>query len=64
MVLGDLDEVVRGILHTEKFFIGGNFNDHIGTTSRGYDDVHNSFGFGDGNDRGVSLLNFAKLLIW
>ncbi|XP_070054840.1 uncharacterized protein [Nicotiana tomentosiformis] len=31
----DLDEMVRGIPHTEKLFIGGDFNGHIGATSGG-----------------------------
>nr|XP_016437769.1 PREDICTED: uncharacterized protein LOC107763788 [Nicotiana tabacum] len=36
----DLDEMVRSIPHTEKLFIGGDFNGHIGASARGYDDVH------------------------
>ncbi|XP_019239648.1 PREDICTED: uncharacterized protein LOC109219627 [Nicotiana attenuata] len=31
----DLDEMVRGIPHTEKLFIGGDFNGHIGATPGG-----------------------------
>ncbi|XP_059281190.1 uncharacterized protein LOC132034863 [Lycium ferocissimum] len=38
----------------------GDFNGHIGSVSRGYDEVHGGFGFGDRNGGGVSLLNFAK----
>nr|XP_009792941.1 PREDICTED: craniofacial development protein 2-like [Nicotiana sylvestris]XP_016446160.1 PREDICTED: craniofacial development protein 2-like [Nicotiana tabacum] len=56
----DLDEMVRGIPHTEKIFIGGDFNGHIGATSRGYDDVHGGFSFGDRNEGGTSLLDFAR----
>ncbi|XP_070028994.1 uncharacterized protein [Nicotiana sylvestris] len=56
----DLDEMVRGIPHTEKIFIGGDFNGHIGATSRGYDDVNGGFGFGDRNEGGTSLLDFAR----
>ncbi|XP_070039935.1 uncharacterized protein [Nicotiana tomentosiformis] len=52
--------VVRGILHTEKLFIGGDFNGHIGATSGGYDDVHDCFSFGDRNERRTFLLDFAK----
>lgn len=33
------DEVVRGIVLTEKIFIGGDFNGHMGATSSGFDDV-------------------------
>nr|XP_016494529.1 PREDICTED: craniofacial development protein 2-like [Nicotiana tabacum] len=56
----DLDEMVRGIPHTEKLFIGGDFNGHIGATSGRYDDVHGDFGFGDRNGRRASLLDFAR----
>ncbi|XP_059279413.1 uncharacterized protein LOC132033452 [Lycium ferocissimum] len=56
----DLDEVVGSIPPTEKLFVGGYFNGHIGSISRGYDGVHGGFGFGDRNGGGVSLLDFAK----
>ncbi|XP_070003141.1 uncharacterized protein [Nicotiana sylvestris] len=56
----DLDEMVRSIPHTEKLFIGGGFNGHFGASARGYDDVHDEFGFGDRNEGGNSLLDFAR----
>ncbi|XP_019225158.1 PREDICTED: uncharacterized protein LOC109206757 [Nicotiana attenuata] len=56
----DLDEMARSIPHTENLFIGGDFNGHIGAMSRGYNDVHVGFGFGDRNGRGTSLLDFAR----
>ncbi|XP_060212122.1 uncharacterized protein LOC132639705 [Lycium barbarum] len=56
----DLDEVVVSIPSTEKLFIGGDFNRHIGSVSRGHDEVHGGFGFGDRNGGRVSLLDFAK----
>ncbi|XP_059310894.1 uncharacterized protein LOC132062318 [Lycium ferocissimum] len=56
----DLDEMVRDIPPTEKLSIGGVFNGHIGSISRGYDDVHGGCGFGDRNGGGVALLDFAK----
>ncbi|XP_075080919.1 uncharacterized protein LOC107798709 [Nicotiana tabacum] len=56
----DFDKIVRGISHTEKLFIGGDFNGHIGVTSGGYDDVHGGFGFGVRNGGSTSLLDFAK----
>ncbi|KAG5581991.1 hypothetical protein H5410_052618 [Solanum commersonii] len=56
----DLDKVVRGIPNTEKIFIGGDFNGHIGATSSGFDDVHGGFGVGERNGGGTSLLDFAK----
>nr|XP_009626928.1 craniofacial development protein 2-like [Nicotiana tomentosiformis] len=56
----DLDEIVRGIPHTDKLFIGGDFNGHIGATSGGYDNVHSGFGFGDKIGGGTSMLDFAR----
>ncbi|XP_019226260.1 PREDICTED: craniofacial development protein 2-like [Nicotiana attenuata] len=56
----DLDEMVRSIPHTEKFFIGGDFNGHIGASARGYDDVYGGFDFGDRNGGSNSLLEFAR----
>ncbi|XP_075083545.1 uncharacterized protein LOC142167281 [Nicotiana tabacum] len=52
--------MVCGIPHTDKLFIRRDFNDHIGATFGGYDDVHNGFGFGDRNGGGTSLLDFAR----
>ncbi|XP_059295582.1 uncharacterized protein LOC132048918 [Lycium ferocissimum] len=60
----DLDEVVRGFSHSEKLFLGGDFNGHIGSSARGYDDVYGGFGFGDRNEGGTALLDFAELSIW
>nr|XP_009798144.1 PREDICTED: craniofacial development protein 2-like [Nicotiana sylvestris] len=56
----DLDEMVCDIPHTEKLFIGGDFNGHSRATSGGYDDVHGGFGFGDRNGGRMSLLDFAR----
>ncbi|XP_009768764.2 uncharacterized protein [Nicotiana sylvestris] len=56
----DLDEVVHSILPSKKFVIGGDFNGHIGVIAKGYDEVHDGFGFGVRNEGGTSLLDFAK----
>ncbi|XP_019228748.1 PREDICTED: craniofacial development protein 2-like [Nicotiana attenuata] len=56
----DLDEMVRSIPHTEKLFIGGDFNGHVGASVGVYDDVHGGYGFGDRNEGGNSLLEFAR----
>ncbi|XP_055821985.1 uncharacterized protein LOC129890458 [Solanum dulcamara] len=56
----NLDEVVVSIPSIEKLFIVGDFNGHIGSVSKGYDEVHGGFGFGDRNGEGISLLDFAK----
>ncbi|XP_047251579.1 craniofacial development protein 2-like [Capsicum annuum] len=55
-----LDEVVRGVPSSEKIFLGGNFNGHIGSLPLGYDDVHRGFGFEVRNGEGVALLEFAR----
>lgn len=52
----ELERVVSGIPHTKKLFLGGDFNDHIGTTSRGYNDVNGNFDFGDTNGGGIPAL--------
>ncbi|XP_019246491.1 PREDICTED: craniofacial development protein 2-like [Nicotiana attenuata] len=56
----DLDEVVRHIPCIEMVFIEGDFNGHIGANAGGYDDVHGGFGFGDRNEAGTLLLDFAR----
>ncbi|XP_070004454.1 uncharacterized protein [Nicotiana sylvestris] len=55
-----LDEIVRSIPLSERLFIGGNFNGHIGSTFDGYRNVHGDFGFGVRNGGGTSLLDFAE----
>ncbi|XP_009598533.1 uncharacterized protein [Nicotiana tomentosiformis] len=57
---GELDGLVRGHPHTEKLFIGGDFNGHIGAASGDYEGVHGGFGFGVRNGGGTSLLDCAK----
>lgn len=51
---------MRSIPHIERLVIGGDFNGYIGLISSDYDDVYDGFGFGDRNDGGTSLLEFAK----
>ncbi|XP_016571014.1 uncharacterized protein LOC107868919 [Capsicum annuum] len=54
------EEIVRGVPSNMKLFIGGGFNGHIGSYSRGYRDVHRGYGFGVRNVEGVALLDFAR----
>ncbi|XP_019234952.1 PREDICTED: uncharacterized protein LOC109215358 [Nicotiana attenuata] len=56
----DLDEVVRSIPQSEKIFIEGGFNGHVGKTTRGYDEVHGGFGFGVRNEVRYLVVEFAK----
>ncbi|XP_019251384.1 PREDICTED: craniofacial development protein 2-like [Nicotiana attenuata] len=55
-----LDDIVRSIPPTERLFIGGDFNGHIGSAAGSYGEVHGSFGLGDRNGGGNSPLDFAK----
>ncbi|XP_070004767.1 uncharacterized protein [Nicotiana sylvestris] len=55
-----LDEIVRSIPPTERLFIGGDFNGHIGSAAGSYGEVHGGFGLGDRNRGGTSMLDFAK----
>ena len=51
----DLDEVIQNIPQTEKLFIGGDFNGHIGRRGDGYEAVHGGFDYGKRNNGGVSF---------
>ncbi|XP_047263632.1 uncharacterized protein LOC124896138 [Capsicum annuum] len=55
-----LDEVLRGVPSSKKLLIGGDFNGHIGHLPISYNDVHGGFGFGDRNNEGTALLDFAR----
>ncbi|XP_019237963.1 PREDICTED: craniofacial development protein 2-like [Nicotiana attenuata] len=55
-----LDDTVRSIPPSERLFIGGDFNGHIGSSAGGYTEVHGGFGFGERNGGGTSLLDFSK----
>jgi hypothetical protein len=44
---------------SEKLFIGGDLNVHIGSTRVDFDGVHGGFGCGSRNQEGKSILNFA-----
>ena len=36
----DLDHLVRAVPSSEKLFIGGDLNGHVGTSSTGFEAVH------------------------
>nr|XP_016493104.1 PREDICTED: craniofacial development protein 2-like [Nicotiana tabacum] len=55
-----LDDIVCSIPPTERLFIGGDFNGHIGSSAGCYTEVHGGFGFGERNRAGILLLDFAK----
>ena len=54
--LGDLIDTIPA---DEKFFIGGDFNGHIGKEAVNYNSVHGGFGYGVRNESGEILLEFA-----
>ena len=47
-----LDCLIRAVPSSEKFFIGGDLNGHVGTTSAGFEAVHGGFGYGSRNQEG------------
>jgi hypothetical protein len=44
---------------TEKPFIGGDLNRHVGSTRAGFDGVHGGFGYGSRKQEEEDILNFA-----
>ena len=55
----DLDMVIQDVPQSEKLFVGGDFNGHIGVEADGYDTAHGGFGYGEGNSGGISVPDFA-----
>jgi hypothetical protein len=54
-----LDALVSSMPISEKLFIGGNLNGHVGFTRVGFDGVHGGFGYGSRNKKREGILNFA-----
>ena len=50
---------MRTIPSEEKLFIGGDLNGHVGEGNKGFERVHGSFGFGNRNEAGDTILEFA-----
>jgi hypothetical protein len=44
---------------SEKLFIGGDLNGHVGATNVGFEWVHGRFGYGSRNQEGENVLNFT-----
>jgi hypothetical protein len=55
----ELDALVSSMPISEKLFIGGDLNGHLGCTRVGFEGVHRGFGYGSRNQEGESILNFA-----
>jgi hypothetical protein len=54
-----LDALISSVPISEKLFIGGDLNGHIGSTRVGFDGVHGDFGYGSRNQEEEGILNFA-----
>jgi hypothetical protein len=55
----ELDALVSRVLISEKLFIGGDLNGHIGSTRVCFDGVHGGFEYGSRNQEGDDILNFV-----
>ena len=55
----DLNGLIRAVPSSEKLFIEGDLNGHVGTTSAGSEAVHGGFGYGSRNQEGEEVLDFA-----
>ena len=51
--------VVAKIPLSEVLIPGGNWNGHVGRAADGFEEVHGGFRYGERNDEGVRLLDFA-----
>eukprot|EP00262_Sarcandra_glabra_P012088 TRINITY_DN3039_c0_g2_i3.p1 TRINITY_DN3039_c0_g2~~TRINITY_DN3039_c0_g2_i3.p1 ORF type:complete len:402 (+),score=55.32 TRINITY_DN3039_c0_g2_i3:275-1480(+) len=54
-----MDELVQGIPNSESIVIGGDFNGHVGKMRNGYERIHGGYGFGERNEMGGAILDFA-----
>ncbi|KAM2016499.1 hypothetical protein ACFX16_046908 [Malus domestica] len=55
----DLGDLVQGIAQMEKLFIGGYLNGHVGRETCNYGGFHGGHGFGERNEDGEAILDFA-----
>ena len=54
-----MDGLVKAIPSSEKLFIGGDLNGHVGASSTGFEAAHGGFGYGRRNQEGEDVLDFA-----
>ncbi|XP_052178173.1 uncharacterized protein LOC127791967 [Diospyros lotus] len=55
----DLEGLIQMIPRGEKVIIRGDLNGHVGRDGNGYREVHGGYGFGEINNEGKSILDFA-----
>ena len=51
--------MVRAVPSSEKLFIGGDLNGHVGILSAGFEAVHGGFRYGSRKQKGEKVLDFA-----
>jgi hypothetical protein len=51
--------LVSSVPISEKLFIGGDLNEHVGSIRVGFDGVHGGFEYMSRNQEGEGILNFA-----
>ena len=57
----DLDSMVSIVPTSEKLFIGGDLNGHVGATNVGFERVHGGFWYDSRSQEGDDVLNFTCL---
>jgi hypothetical protein len=55
----ELDALVSSVAISKKLFIRGDLNGYVGSTRVGFEGVHGGFGYGNRNQEGEGILNFA-----
>ena len=55
----DLNRLVRAVPSSEKLFIGGDLNGHVGISSASFEAVHGGFGYGSRNQEEEEVFDFA-----
>ena len=55
----EMDEVIQGIPGHEDVVIGGDMNGHVGSEKLEYERVHGGYGFGERNEAGEKVLDYA-----
>ncbi|KAK9112514.1 hypothetical protein Scep_020033 [Stephania cephalantha] len=56
----DMDGFMQSIPLDENVFIGGDLNGHVGASNDRFERVHGGFGYGNRNEEGESILEFAS----
>jgi hypothetical protein len=54
----ELDALISSVPISEKLFLEGDLNGHVGSTRVGFDRVHGGFRYGSMNQEGEGILNF------